>query len=221
MEASNFTASKRRFAMPTFETERSGPSRSLRRAAAGLALAALASLALIAAGCGSDSGGPKVAQVSTSSTTTQPSESGDEDGSGDGNRAAFSACMRSHGVPKFPDPQPDGSLLLRAGPGTGLDPESPQFKAAGRACRKFQPPERKPSPAEQAKDRAQMLKFSACMRSHGLPKFPDPSFSADGGIQLRINRNSGLDPRSPQFKAAQKACQDLMPGRPGSAEAQS
>ena len=50
-----------------------------------------------------------------------------------------------------------------------------------------------------------MLKFSACMRAHGLTKFPDPDPS--GGIS--IGRNSGIDPNSPQFKAAEKACKEL------------
>jgi hypothetical protein len=203
--------------MQTFEEKRSRPSRTLRAAAAVLALAAIASLALIAAGCGGDSTSPGVAELSSNSTTTQSSQSdGSEGGSASGNPAAYSQCMRSHGVPKFPDPRPDGGFLLRAGPGTGIDPESPQFKAADRACQKLRPNERPPSPAQQAEAREQMLKFAACMRSHGLPKFPDPTFSADGGVSLRIQRNSGLDPRSPQFKAAEEACKDLMPGAPGS-----
>jgi hypothetical protein len=68
----------------------------------------------------------------------------------------------------------------------------------------------------QAKALAQMLKFSACMRAHGLPDFPDPTTAADGGIQLSIGgkKGSGLNPRSPIFQAAQKACQSVMPGPP-------
>jgi hypothetical protein len=198
--------------MQILERERSLPSRSLRRAIAGLALAALASLALVAAGCGGSSA-PGVAQAPTSTTTTQPSQSGgSESGSAKGNPAAFSACMRSHGVPKFPDPDSTGRIPLRAGPGTGIDPESSQFKAAANACRKLAPEEKPPSPAQQAKDRAQLLRFSACMRSHGLPKFPDPQPS--GG--LSINKNSGINLQSPQFKSAQKACDNLLPGSPGS-----
>jgi len=54
----------------------------------------------------------------------------------------------------------------------------------------------------------QGLKFSACMRSHGVTNFPDPS--SGGGIQ--INSNSGINPFSPAFKAAQSACRKLLPG---------
>ena len=61
------------------------------------------------------------------------------------------------------------------------------------------------SPFEQA------LAYSACMRSHGVPKFPDPVQSSGGGISLQQLSSSGIDPNSPQFKAAQQACQHLMP----------
>jgi hypothetical protein len=120
--------------------------------------------------------------------------------------------MRKNGVPKFPDPDKNGGLLLRAGPGTGIDPESAQFKAAERKCRSLQPKRRAPSPQAQAQQVQQMLDFSKCMRSHGVPGFPDPKVSADGGIQLGIRKGSGVDPNSSQFKAAQQACQKLMPG---------
>ena len=46
------------------------------------------------------------------------------------------------------------------------------------------------------------------MRAHGVPNFPDPS--SGGGIQ--IPDNSGINPRSPAFRAAQKSCFSLLPG---------
>jgi hypothetical protein len=122
----------------------------------------------------------------------------------------FAKCMRTHGVPNFPEPT-EGKLLVRGGPDSGLDPHSPQFKAAGEACRSLAP-RFNVSPAQRAALQEQALKFSACMRSHGVPKFPDPSFS-NGEVQLTIGRSgSGIDPRSPQFQEAQKACQRLAPG---------
>ena len=54
----------------------------------------------------------------------------------------------------------------------------------------------------------QGLKFSACMRTHGVTNFPDPS--AGGGI--KINVGSGINPFSPAFKVAQTACRKLLPG---------
>jgi hypothetical protein len=54
---------------------------------------------------------------------------------------AFSACMRKNGVPKFPDPQfgAGGKVGIRIGPGSGIDPQSPQFKHAQQACQKDLP----------------------------------------------------------------------------------
>ncbi|TDC56052.1 hypothetical protein E1281_09165 [Actinomadura sp. KC345] len=52
---------------------------------------------------------------------------------------AFSACMRDSGISEFPDPDSDGRMLLKAGPGTGIDLESSEFKAAQKACAKLRP----------------------------------------------------------------------------------
>jgi hypothetical protein len=82
----------------------------------------------------------------------------------------------------------------------------------GAPAGKLEPEESAPSPAEQAQDRAQLLKFSACMRAQALTKFPDPDPS--GGIS--IGKNTGFAPDSPQFKAAEKACRNFLPGAGGS-----
>ncbi|MGI5202036.1 hypothetical protein ACQEU6_10705 [Spirillospora sp. CA-108201] len=52
---------------------------------------------------------------------------------------AFAKCMRDKGVSAFPDPEPDGAMKIRAGKGTGLDPESQTFKSAQKACAKLSP----------------------------------------------------------------------------------
>jgi hypothetical protein len=181
----------------------------------------LASLAVTAAGCGSKPTSNGVAQLPSATTTTTGSQNSDSRTSGASKQDAvyrYSSCMRKNGVPKFPDPQRStaGGMSLTMGPGTGIDPKSPQFQAAEKACKKLLPGGGTVSPAMQAKALAQMLKFSACMRAHGLPDFPDPTTAAGGGIQLSIGgkKGSGLNPRSPIFQAAQKACQSVMPGPP-------
>jgi hypothetical protein len=50
------------------------------------------------------------------------------------------------------------------------------------------------------------LKFSKCMRAHGLSNFPDPS-DGGGGIQIPVG-----DASSPAFRSAQNACAKLLPG---------
>lgn len=52
------------------------------------------------------------------------------------------------------------------------------------------------------------LKFSQCMRAHGVSNFPDPS--SDGSIQ--IGPSSGISPSSSTFQSAQQACQKLIGG---------
>jgi hypothetical protein len=123
--------------------------------------------------------------------------------------------MRAHGVPDFPDPVGNG-LQIKVSPGSDLDPNSPQMQAAQKACQSLAPGGAQGGTVSAAQQ-AQALKFSACMRSHGVPNFPDPTFSG-GGVQLHV---TGIDPTSPQMIAAQKACQSLQPGGGGISEGQS
>jgi hypothetical protein len=51
---------------------------------------------------------------------------------------AFTKCMRAHGVPDFPDPDGQAGQL---GPGSGIDPNSPQFQSAlNGPCKSLAPP---------------------------------------------------------------------------------
>jgi hypothetical protein len=190
-------------------------SRHARVAVCVLTLVALASLA---AGCGG-SAAPSVASLGTSSsgggTAAGPSTSSGGGGltakSADG--AKFSSCMRSHGVPNFPDPS-SGKILV--GPGSGIDQSSPTFRAAQQACQKLLPNGGRPSPQQLAKMQQKLLAFSACMRTHGVPDFPDPTFSGGGAqLSLRGGAGSDLNPNSPRFQAAQKACRGRLPGNVG------
>ena len=52
-----------------------------------------------------------------------------------------------------------------------------------------------------------MVAFASCMRSHGVPNFPDPN--SDGVIPLL--RMSRIDPGSPVVLTAFKACEQLEP----------
>jgi hypothetical protein len=51
----------------------------------------------------------------------------------------YAKCMRAHGISDFPDPKPDGTLQIKADPGSDLDPSNPQFKAADNACKHYEP----------------------------------------------------------------------------------
>ena len=194
-----------------------------------VALLGLALVSALLAGCGGKSAAPGVANIGTTTTSGAPTTttSGGNAGTASGGPsgganlqirggadiAQFASCMRKHGEPNFPDPNAQGVLSINAA--SGIDPGSAQFQSAQRACAKYLPNGgQPPSPAQIAKIQAQALKFSACMRSHGLPNFPDPQFRG-GGVAIRIGQGSGIDPRSPQFQSAQKACQADLPGKAG------
>jgi hypothetical protein len=183
-----------------------GRSRLERTAFRGLALVAVVGLSMLAAACGGGSPSGKVAQVGTTGST-KGSGSSNAAGSGSasdrrGALVAFSACMRKHGVPNFPDPK-------AVGHGYGLTigneiANSPQFKNAEQVCKKLLPNGGAPTAQEQAKQLQEALKYAACIRAHGMPDYPDPKVHG-GGIEM------GEAPDSPQFKIAQKACQQLAP----------
>ena len=130
----------------------------------------------------------------------------------------FAQCMRSHGVANFPDPNSQGQVQI-----SGVNPNSSSFEAAQRACAKYSPGGgNPPNAAQQQRAIAQALKFSECMRSHGITSFPDPQVSSHGGgvgIRVSINARGGsnLNPNNPQFQAAQKVCQTLLPFGKGQA----
>jgi len=134
----------------------------------------------------------------------------------------FTACIRSHGVPNFPDPtaQSNGGMRFEATNGqfrvNGVAVNAPAFRNAQQACRAYAPNGGRPLPLSPARRQA-MLQFSQCMRSHGISNFPDPQFSG-GSVRLRITPGSGINPQSPAFKSAQTACAPLvrkaLPGGP-------
>jgi hypothetical protein len=84
---------------------------------------------------------------------------------------AFSVCTRSHGVPNFPDSGASGGLEIT--PSSGVNPQSPAFQNANRACAKLLPGggTGHASPS----NRQRLLALAQCMRRHGLTSFPDPT----------------------------------------------
>ncbi len=60
-------------------------------------------------------------------------------GAGQASKAAlkFAQCMRAHGVPSFPDPEPGKPITL--GKKAGVDVNSPAFKSAQQTCQKLVP----------------------------------------------------------------------------------
>jgi hypothetical protein len=202
----------------------------------------LAGGALLVAACGGSPSNQGVAHIATTTTRasgpSKGAQSGRDPGSSGGSGAtpralsssgasggqfsvaggsesqmlAYAQCMRTHGVANFPDPNGQGVIS-----GSGINPGSASFQTANKDCRHFMPNGGQPTPAQQAQAMAQALKFSECMRAHGLSDFPDPQSGPGGGIAIRIRAGQGsdLNPQNPQFQAAQSACQNIMGGPKG------
>ena len=64
------------------------------------------------------------------------------------------------------------------------------------------------TPAITPADRLDYLKAAACVRSHGVPDFPDPTF-ANNTVTFDIPSN--IDANSPQAKSAEAICAKLIP----------
>jgi hypothetical protein len=163
----------------------SGPAR------AGAAVA-IASLAALAAGCGSSTHDP--------SSTTSPQNIAS---------TAFQYAVRNHGVNNFPDPkvsssQPGQTAVAMVVPSTFA--KSPQFKAAARACRGILPTPRNfgPNPAQEHAREEVLLAFARCLRSRGLTKFPDPT--SQGQLTLEMIHAAGVDLHAPDVLPAARAC---------------
>lgn len=135
----------------------------------------------------------------------------------------FADCMRSHGVPNFPDPGGGGAIQLN--PSSGINPQSPAFRSAQAACAKLTPgggPGR--GPISESRKLA-MLRLARCMRSHGMSSFPDPTSTppsappSGGGIAFGSPGTFLSVPQtmiqSPAFKQAAAACDFPGVGRGG------
>ncbi len=121
----------------------------------------------------------------------------------------YASCMRSHGLSGYPDPQVSGTasgVQVHISPGSA-DPNSPAFKSADHACRHLLPEGgAQTSPGgNTVQQQSQDVRFAACMRSHGVPGFPDPG--RDGVFTLPASINE----QAPAFRHATRACQAVEP----------
>jgi hypothetical protein len=155
-------------------------------------LIVMVSIALLTAACGG-SGASAGSGASPSATSTYAK------------LVAWAQCMRSHGVPNFPDPSSNGAFNANS-----LNLQSPQMQSAQNACKSLQPTNLGTSGQSHAQDLTQKLKFAQCMRTHGVPNFPDPS--SDGAFHISIK---SINTQSATYKKAQQACQSIMSSGPG------
>jgi hypothetical protein len=175
-----------------FRRPRRAGSATARTVAAAVATAVLTLLAA----CTRGSGSPGVADVASS-----PS------GTASASPLAFSRCMRSHGVPNFPDPDSSGALPKVVPQQLGVS--SSEFEAAQNACASLL----QPSDAQVLETLSGMRDFARCMRSHGVPDWPDPTTDTSG--QPVFDLRGRIAPDSRRMDAKSNICDYLLHPAPG------
>jgi hypothetical protein len=176
---------------------------SPRRARTTAAITAMAGIALLTAACSSSpsptgaGGSPKAAGAASSPpASVSPA-------------LAFTQCVRTHGVPNYPDPDSSGTIPKETSQQLGVSDS--RYQAAQSACQHLLPNGGQPTNARTVADQRNAVRFAGCMRSHGVPNWPDPT--NDGGrVRFNVFGGSvpGLDPSSPQVMAAVHKCQSLL-----------
>lgn len=157
---------------------------------ASLFLIAAITIGLIAAGCGTSS-----ATGNSTSRTVAALE--------------FVKCMRGHGVPDLPDPGtsisgPYNSVGSIEIPAT-IDTQSPAFQAAQNACHGLLSAVlfSRGKPTVTASVKTAIIAHAQCMRTHGIPDYPDPTFPDSGGIAIT---DAGTNPQAPAYQHAASVC---------------
>jgi hypothetical protein len=173
---------------------------------------AAAACFLLAAGCGGGNS-PAVATGSTTTNAAGPSTGPSTHATG---LVAFASCMRSHGVPNFPDPASNGEIPKPAVVSAFQAVSKARADRAQNACNHLVPAgglSGQPVQTVTPQDRQDYLKAAACMRSHGFANFPDPTFQNNSA---QVNIPSSINQNSSQFTSAATICTKLIPaGLPG------
>ncbi|MGH3225692.1 MAG: hypothetical protein ACRDPY_44605 [Streptosporangiaceae bacterium] len=168
--------------------EKTCGTRGTRRA---VALAVLAAAALLTAACSSPSSGGSGTASTTESATYRAN-------------IAFAQCMRTHGVPDFPDPGPGTNFAVHGTP-AGAAANTPSGKAYI-ACQHLLPNGSSSSNGSvSAQELSEGVALAQCLRSHGEPSFPDPTV-VNGGLSFAF---TGVN--SSQFQTAVNDCRSVVP----------
>ena len=173
-----------------------------------VAIIAAAGLVLLATACG---GSP---------SSTGSGGSSNAGGAANQREVAYSHCMRSRGVPNFPDPSGSGGVPKETAQQLGVS--NSQLQAAQNACQHLLPDTGNidDDPAALHQWWSQMLHFARCMHSRGVPNWPDPSpYPQDpvrptfnlhaAGIGFHLGAQPGNIVNSPQIEAKVRQC-DLV-----------
>jgi hypothetical protein len=164
-------------------------------------LAALALVALISSGCGSNA--PSETETGTASSAGSAGSAGESKKLTARDKAVkFAECIRAHGVSDFPDPNASNEFEY------GVSVSPAVWRRATTACKSLQPPgtlSAKRTPKQQSAS----LRFAQCIRDNGVKDFPDPVNGEPLVNTYKIpssNRPGGMT----ILNAAMRKCRDLL-----------
>jgi hypothetical protein len=150
-------------------------------------------------------GGPDSSTIDNVGTSTVTTVAATGSGTNSSNSLAFARCLRSNGVPNFPDPNSSGVIQKESPQQLGVSVST--YRTALSACSHLLPNGGNgPNQAQLQQVRALGLRFAQCMRRHGVA-LPDPA--SDGRIP--DPGSVGIDQGSPRFQAANQACGKYRP----------
>lgn len=176
--------------------------------------ASLVGVALLLVGCQAKSASPTGAPPASSASASTAGASSAQPGHSSAATLSelvqqLDGCIHAHGSPNFPDPYVDqnGNVSFPA--------SAPNLPAAAQtACQSIidelpNPGNGAPTPLASATFQ-QWVQFAACMRSHGLPAWPDPN--TDGSFPLPASLRTA---QSTAIAPAFEACRGLDPNPNG------
>jgi hypothetical protein len=180
------------------------------------AIIATAALALLAAACSGSPSSPGSGGSSTAGGSANSSSA-----------VAYSQCIRSHGVPNFPDSLSNGQVPKGSAQQWGVS--SSQLQAAQTACQDLYPnnggsggvlTKDSLGQCEETGDCPQALvqaamtalrTYAKCMRSHGVPNWPDPTLDSEGRPGFNLVPITGTDWNSQRISNIMQECYPVMP----------
>jgi hypothetical protein len=194
---------------------RRNPGRRRRLPRAALTAGAVLALGIAVGGCGGGSSSSGVAHLSTGTSVSTTDDSGNpstpESSAGTQQKmVAYAQCMRTHGVPNFPDPTSSGAISKEAAIRAFRALSNSQVLAAQTACEHLQPGGGEPNRAQIAQHLSDLLAFARCIRTHGVPSFPDPT--SGGELTHQMLASAGIDVHQPAVLQAADACVGVTHG---------
>jgi hypothetical protein len=117
----------------------------------------------------------------------------------------WAACMRVNGDPNQTDPTIDQYGVINITMQGASQALSSEVHGSGGPCSRYELAAenalRAANPVAPPPDQAQLVQYTDCMRTHGVPNYPDPGPNGETDFN-----GTGVNPNSPFVENANKVC---------------